>query len=103
LLGDTDEHVVRRAELLELHFAQPKCAERGAHFREIGSAGFGLHLHQRAALEVDAEIERNADSGKLMRRKRMKSNLVSSGTMRSKRTAQFPQIGTRCGRRQRTQ
>src|ERR1700755_425618 len=33
-----------------------------------------------------AAIDSNADTGKLMRRKRMKSNLVSSGTMRSRRT-----------------
>src|SRR3974377_766118 len=31
-------------------------------------------------------IDISADKGKLMRRKRMKSNLVSSGTMRSRRT-----------------
>jgi hypothetical protein len=29
-----------------------------------------------------AAIDSNADAGKLMRRKRMKSNLVSSGTIR---------------------
>ena len=33
-----------------------------------------------------ATIDSTADTGKLMRRKRMKSNLVSSGTMRSRRT-----------------
>src|SRR5471032_714503 len=33
-----------------------------------------------------ARIDISAEIGKLMRRKRMKSNLVSSGTMRSKRT-----------------
>ena len=66
--------------------------------REIGRPGLGLHLHQRAADEVDAEIQpveevqqrspaidSTADIGKLMRRKRMKSNLVSSGTMRRRR------------------
>src|SRR6478736_2890405 len=35
-------------------------------------------------------IDSNADNGKLMRRKRMKSNLVSSGTMRSRRMNYFP-------------
>src|SRR6185312_2271503 len=35
---------------------------------------------------VMAMIDISADTGKLMRRKRMKSNLVSSGTMRSRRT-----------------
>src|ERR1700727_295216 len=34
-----------------------------------------------------AAIDSSAEIGKLMRRKRMKSNLVSSGTMRSRRTS----------------
>jgi hypothetical protein len=33
-----------------------------------------------------ATIDNSADTGKLMRRKRMKSNRVSSGTMRRRRT-----------------
>ena len=37
-------------------------------------------------LTVGIAVDSNADMGKLMRRKRMKSNLVSSGTIRSRRT-----------------
>src|SRR5205814_10459522 len=36
-----------------------------------------------------AAIDSIADTGKLMRRKRMKSNFVSSGTMRRRRTARL--------------
>ena len=74
---------------------RPSPLERRAHLREIGRPGLRLHLDQRAADEVDAEIQAvdrrystiatidsSADIGKLMRRKRMKSNLVSSGTIR---------------------
>ena len=59
-----------------------------------------------------AAIDSIAEMGKLMRRKRMKSNLVSSGTMRSRRTMDFfqrvsiadmRQIGTVRGRHRRTQ
>ena len=57
LLGDADQHVVGRAELLQLHFAEAERVERGAHLGEIGRARLGLHLDQRAALEVDAEIQ----------------------------------------------
>ncbi len=57
LLGDADQHVGRRAELLQLHFAKAEPAQRRAHLGEIGGAGLGLHLHQRAADEVDAEIQ----------------------------------------------
>ena len=57
LFGDADEHIVRRTELLQLHFAEAKRPERGAHLRKIGSPCLRLHLDQRAALEVDAEIQ----------------------------------------------
>ena len=36
LLGDADQHVVGRAELLQLHLAEAERAERGAHLGEIG-------------------------------------------------------------------
>ena len=57
LLGHADQHIGGAAELLQLHFAKTEAAERRAHLREIGRAGFGLHFHQRAADEVDAEIQ----------------------------------------------
>ena len=57
LLGNADQHVVGRAELLQLHLAEAEPAERRAHLGEVGVAGLGLHLDQRAALEVDAEIQ----------------------------------------------
>ncbi len=57
LLGDADQHVLRTAELLQLDVAQPQPAERRAHLGQIGGAGLGLHLDQRAADEVDAEIQ----------------------------------------------
>ena len=57
LLGDADEHVVGRAELLQLHFAEAERAERCPHLGEIGLRRLALHLHEQAALEVDAEIE----------------------------------------------
>ena len=55
-----------------------------------------------------ATIDSTAEIGKLMRRKRMKSNLVSSGTMRRRGICTGDlglsrQIGTVCGRHQRTQ
>ena len=34
-----------------------QAADGAAHLGEVGRAGFGLHLHQRAADEVDAEIQ----------------------------------------------
>src|SRR6185312_17285424 len=36
LLADADEDVVRRAELLQLHVAEAKAAERRAHLGEVG-------------------------------------------------------------------
>src|SRR5215467_3405877 len=63
-----------------------------------------------------ATIDSIAETGKLMRRKRMKSNLVSSGTIRRRRTGRLSddllehglvrdhaQIGTVRGRHTRTQ
>ena len=108
--GDADQHVVGRAELLQLHLAEAERRRASrASWRDRPAPAFDLHLDQRAAVEVDAEIQpveeierrspaidSSADIGKLMRRKRMKSNLVSSGTMRSRRTAMsLAQIGTR--------
>jgi hypothetical protein len=57
LLRHADEHIFRAAELLQLDLAQAQTAQRGAHLAEIGCAGFRLHLDERAADEVDAEIE----------------------------------------------
>ena len=57
LLRHADQHVGRRAELLQLHLAEAEAAERRAHLGEIGGAALRLHLHQRAAVEVDAEVQ----------------------------------------------
>ncbi len=57
LFGDPDQHVVRRTELLQLHFAETQRSERSAHFRKIGRRRLRLDLDQRAAFEVDAEIQ----------------------------------------------
>ena len=51
------QHVGRTAELLQLHVAQPESAQRRAHLGEIGGPALRLHLDQRAADEVDAEVE----------------------------------------------
>src|SRR5262249_38676692 len=40
-----------------LHVAEPKPAERRAHLGKIRQTAFRLNLDQRAAHEVDAEIE----------------------------------------------
>jgi hypothetical protein len=57
LFGDTDQDVGRPAKLLQLHVAEPEPAQGAAHRADIGGAGFGLHLQQRAAPEIDAEIQ----------------------------------------------
>src|SRR5204862_7877113 len=57
LLGEADEHVLRAPELLQLDVAEAQAAERRAHFREIGGAGFLLDLDQGPAAEIDAEIQ----------------------------------------------
>ena len=57
LLGHTDQHVARRAELLELNLAETEAAQRRTHLGEIGRTRLLLHLHQRAADEVDTEVQ----------------------------------------------
>src|SRR4029077_11740790 len=57
LLRDPDQHIVRGAELLELHFAETERAKRAAHLRKIGRPGLRLYLDQSAALEIDTEIQ----------------------------------------------
>src|SRR3974390_96365 len=57
LLGDTNQHVVRCAELLELNFAKAEPIQRRAHLGKIGGWGLRLYLDQSATLEVDAEIQ----------------------------------------------
>ena len=55
--GDADQHVGRRAELLQLHLAEAQPAQRRAHLGEVGRSGLRLHLDQRAADEIDAEVQ----------------------------------------------
>ena len=57
LLRQPDQHVGRTAELLKLHLAEAEPAERGPHLGKIGRPRLRLHLHQRAADEVDAEVQ----------------------------------------------
>jgi hypothetical protein len=57
LLRHAKQHVGRRAELLKLHFAEAEAADGLAHLGEVGRAALRLHLHQRAADEVDAEVQ----------------------------------------------
>ena len=57
LLGDADQHGVGAAEFLQLHLAEPELGERRAHLGDVDRPGLGLHLHQGAAVEVDAEIQ----------------------------------------------
>ncbi len=57
LLGNAYQHIGGPAELLKLHIAEAEAAKRSAHLGKIGRAGFLLHLKQRSAAEIDAEIE----------------------------------------------
>src|SRR5262249_62171730 len=57
LLSDSDQHVARPTKLLQLCVAEPQPAERRAHLGKIRRTAFRLYLDQRAAHEIDAEIE----------------------------------------------
>ena len=58
LFGDPDQHVGRPAELLQLDVAEAEIAQSVARIAAMSArAGLGLHFQQRAALEVDAEIQ----------------------------------------------
>ena len=57
LLCHPYQHVGWTAELLQLDVAEPQRAQRRAHRADVGRAGFGLHFQQRAAPEIDAEIQ----------------------------------------------
>ena len=57
LLRHADQHVGRRAELLQLHLAEAQSAQRRAHLGDVGRSGPRLHLDQRAADEIDAEVQ----------------------------------------------
>ncbi len=57
LRADAHQHVRRRAELLDLHFADPQIAEPGAEIADIGFAVIGLQFNGAAAGKVDAQIE----------------------------------------------
>src|SRR6185295_1984716 len=57
LLRDADQHVRWPAERLQLDVAEIERRQLGAHLRDVGGAGFRLQLDQRAAAEIDAEIE----------------------------------------------
>src|SRR5262249_54971355 len=57
LLRDADQHVGRAAEFLQLHVSQAEPTQRRAHLGEIGRAALRLHLDERAADEIDAEVQ----------------------------------------------
>jgi hypothetical protein len=57
LLRKADQHVGGAAELLQLHVTELERGQLCAHGADIGGAGLVLHLHERTALEVDAEIQ----------------------------------------------
>ncbi len=50
-------HAAGSAELLHLDLAEPEALGGLANLADVGPAGFRLQLHERAAPEVDAEIE----------------------------------------------
>jgi len=49
------------AELLNLDLAEAEGVRGLADMGDVGLAVLGLHLHQRAAAEIDAEIEPDGD------------------------------------------
>ena len=57
LFRNADQYVCRAAELLQLNVAKAETVQRRSHGADIGSARFGLDLEQRAALEIDAEVQ----------------------------------------------
>ena len=57
LLGDADQRLATGADGLHLHVADAQPVELAAQIADVDGAGFGLHLDQRPALEVDAVIE----------------------------------------------
>ena len=88
---------------------------RGAHFGKISGPGLRLHLDQRAALEVDAkiqpveEIKRNRQNRQKCRHRKtdapeaheVEFGVVWNNAKQAHDAGSY--IGTRCGRRQRTQ
>jgi hypothetical protein len=54
---DSDQHVLRSAELLERDLTEAETAKRRAHRREIGVLARDPDLDQDAAAKVDPEIE----------------------------------------------
>ena len=56
LLGEADQKLVVLSKVLELDFADAKSVERCPELRRIHRRR-RLHLHQRAALEVDPEVQ----------------------------------------------
>ena len=57
LLRDPDQHVGRAAELLQLDVAEIETRQCRAHLGKVGRSGLRLHFDQRAADEIDPEIE----------------------------------------------
>src|SRR5262249_55869497 len=57
LLSNSDQHVGRTAELLQLQVTETKAGERGTHRSKVGLSRFRLHLDQCAAFEINTEIQ----------------------------------------------
>ncbi len=54
---NTDENILRRAEVLRLDFAEVQLVQTIANIGNVGIALLGADLNDRAALEVDAEVQ----------------------------------------------
>ena len=77
----TDQHVVRRAELLQADLSEIEAAEGLPHRRDIGRT-FGLDVEQYATAEVDSEIQTveqdKQDRGDDDKRRESQEQLVES-------------------------
>ena len=120
LLRDADEHVGRGAELLELGFAEAEPVDGAAHLGEVGGSRLRLHLDQRAADEIDAEIQAvkevqhdgdDRQRGRDRKAHAPEAHEIELGVVRDDSEQAHGcsfccrpvQIGTVCGRCQRTQ
>ena len=57
LFGHPDQHLVGTAELLQLDVAEAETAQGRTHRGNVGRAGLCPYFQQRAALEIDAEVQ----------------------------------------------
>ena len=117
LLRDADQHVGRAAELLKLHVAEAERRPSSRASGEIGRSRLRLHLDQRAADEIDAEIQAVEEEQQHRRDRQNRrhreadapeAHEVELGVVgddakkRNMHVSSFDQIGTVRGRHQRT-